>query len=100
MTPSPPSPTHVLYIYYRTPDTPDALRGELHAFLRHVQERTGVGGRLLCRRSSDGQTLTWLEAYEAVPNDFRQVLRALWSDFAIDKTPYGDRREEQFEVVG
>src|SRR5690606_22499585 len=92
----PNTPTRVLYIYYRTPDQADELERELQAFIRHVEASTNIRGRLLCRRSSDGKTLTWLETYEAVPEGFKLTLRKLWLGFNINKPPYGERREEEF----
>ncbi len=99
MTPSPKPSSGVLYIYYRSPNQAEKFRPELQAFLQHVENATTVRGRLLYRRSSDGETLTWLEVYEAIPEDFKTTLRELWSGFEVDKSPYGDRREEEFLEV-
>ena len=66
--------SYSIYIYYKvTPGSVDKLRAAVQALFQAIAQRTGVEGRLLCRRDKPE---TWMEVYEDVadPDAFQASL--------------------------
>ena len=89
------------YIYYKVPaDAASRLKPAVEELQRLMVARTGVHGRLLCRRD---KTDTWMEVYEPVPEG-SEFLEAL--DAELDRVHFhellggdGQRRTEIFRPL-
>ncbi|MEO8740620.1 MAG: DUF4936 family protein, partial [Casimicrobiaceae bacterium] len=86
------------YVYYRVLSTQvAAARAVIARLFAHLEERTGVSGRLLQRQD---EPLLWMEIYEGVRDarEFERILAELLAetDFAVYLVPGAERHTERF----